>query len=246
MPRYPNYEVGQSEPFQISRAKLENFIQCPRCFVLDRRYRISPPSGPMFTLNSAIDGLLKKEFDICRNEQSVHPALQALGETFFPLQDDRIDDWRNTRKGVAFHDPESNLVLTGAIDDLWITPGSTDVHIVDYKTTAKADAVTELGSEEYHDAYRRQLDIYNFLLTNNGLEMSSTGYWFYATAMKTLDKFDMKLNFVPSLIAYQCDTSWIADALQRAKAALETPTLVDPAPTCDTCSYVRERTALKS
>lgn len=241
MPRASKYVIGQSEPFQISRAKLEGFIKCPRCFVLDRRYRIAPPSGPMFTLNSAVDGLLKKEFDVCRANQTVHPSLQELGASFVPLQDDRIPDWQNTWKGVIYHDTENNLILTGAIDDLWITPGSQEVHIVDYKTTAKTEAVTELGDEEYHHAYRRQLDIYHFILSHNGLEMSETGYWFYATAIKNLDEFDMKLNFVPSLIAHECNPSWVPEALANAKAALENPTLVDPNPKCDVCNFVSSR-----
>lgn len=238
------YEIGQTDSFQISRAKLDNFIKCPRCFVLDRRHRIAPPSGPMFTLNSAVDGLLKKEFDVCRENQTVHPDLAQLGAAFVPLKDDRIEEWQNTRKGVTYHDVESNLILTGAIDDMWITPGSPQVHIIDYKTTSKAEPVTELGHEEYHDAYRRQLDIYNFLLGKNGLEMSTTGYWFYATAMKNYDDFEMKLNFVPSLIAYECQPDWIPESLLRVKAALENPVLVHPSPTCGTCNFVSSRIEL--
>ena len=38
------YEIGQEAPFAVSRAKLENYVQCPRCFVLDRRHKIAPPS----------------------------------------------------------------------------------------------------------------------------------------------------------------------------------------------------------
>lgn len=89
------YEIGQDAPFPVSRAKLENYVQCPRCFVLDRRHKVAPPSGPAFTLNSAVDGLLKKEFDVARAAQVPHPAVEELGFEFIPLADDRMDEWRN-------------------------------------------------------------------------------------------------------------------------------------------------------
>ena len=38
---------GQNEPFELSRSKVDLFLQCPRCFYLDRseKHRISRPSG---------------------------------------------------------------------------------------------------------------------------------------------------------------------------------------------------------
>jgi hypothetical protein len=76
--------------------------------------------------------------------------------------------------------------------------------------------------------------------------MSTTGYWFYATAMKNYDDFEMKLNFVPSLIAHECQTDWIPETLVQVKAALENPVLADPSPTCGTCSFVANRLAIES
>jgi len=31
------YKIGQTDSFQLSRAKIDNFVDCPRCFVVDRR-----------------------------------------------------------------------------------------------------------------------------------------------------------------------------------------------------------------
>ena len=244
MARGSLYEIGQEEPFKISRSKLENFVQCPRCFVLDRRYKIAPPSGPAFTLNSAVDGLLKKEFDVCREKQIVHPEIARLGYDFLPSPDERIPEWQNMHKGVTHHDEASNLILYGAIDDLWTRELTELLFIVDYKTTSKAEPVTEMGHDEWHDAYRRQLDIYNYLLGHNNLQMSQKGYWFYATARKTADEFDMKLQFDSTIIEYNCDTSWIDAALMDAKSALENPVLVEPAEDCGICNYFAKRSIL--
>ena len=62
--RYPKlYQLKSSAPFKLSRTKIELFTGCPRCFFLDRRLGISRPGFPAFTLNNAVDYLLKKEFD---------------------------------------------------------------------------------------------------------------------------------------------------------------------------------------
>ena len=49
-------------PYKISRTKIDLFLNCPRCFYLDRRLGVSHPPGFPFSLNSAVDRLLKKEY----------------------------------------------------------------------------------------------------------------------------------------------------------------------------------------
>ena len=60
------YEPGAEKPFKISRTKIENFVDCKRCFYMDRRLGINEPPSLPFTLNSAVDRLLKSEFNIYR------------------------------------------------------------------------------------------------------------------------------------------------------------------------------------
>ena len=56
------YDPKSIEPFRISRTKVELYLDCPRCFYLNQRFGIKAPFGPPFTLNTAVDTLLKKEF----------------------------------------------------------------------------------------------------------------------------------------------------------------------------------------
>lgn len=63
------FDPQNKTPFKLSRSKIELFINCPRCFYLDRRLGVGQPPGYPFTLNSAIDKLLKKEFDIHRKNK---------------------------------------------------------------------------------------------------------------------------------------------------------------------------------
>ena len=69
------YTPAQKAPYKLSRSKIELFVQCPRCFWLDARMRIKRPSGPPFSLNKAVDELLKKEFDTYRKSAKAHPIM---------------------------------------------------------------------------------------------------------------------------------------------------------------------------
>ncbi|MGB4796047.1 MAG: hypothetical protein WBP23_02365, partial [Candidatus Saccharimonadales bacterium] len=73
------YELGQTEPYKVSRSKIELYMQCPRCFWLDVRHKITRPSSPPFNINKAIDELFKKEFDVYREQKKPHPLMKQFG-----------------------------------------------------------------------------------------------------------------------------------------------------------------------
>ena len=70
------YTPGETKPFKLSRSKIDRYIECPRCFYIDRRLGVDRPPGFPFNLNNAVDTLLKKEFDIHRTENTQHPLLE--------------------------------------------------------------------------------------------------------------------------------------------------------------------------
>lgn len=67
------YNPSSKQPFKLSRSKIDLFLSCPRCFYLDRRLGVSRPPGFPFALNSAVDALLKQEFDAHRANGTKHP-----------------------------------------------------------------------------------------------------------------------------------------------------------------------------
>jgi len=71
------YTPGQKDLFPLSRSKVELFQQCRRCFYLNRRLGISRPPGFPFSLNSAVDSLLKREFNVHRENGTPHPLMTA-------------------------------------------------------------------------------------------------------------------------------------------------------------------------
>jgi hypothetical protein len=78
------YHPDSATPFALSRSKVELFMDCPRCFYLDRRLGIARPAGFPFNLNSAVDALLKREFDRYRAEGVAHPMMTGGGVRAVP------------------------------------------------------------------------------------------------------------------------------------------------------------------
>ncbi|HXY18061.1 MAG TPA: PD-(D/E)XK nuclease family protein [Candidatus Nitrosopolaris sp.] len=240
--RSPAYKPGQKEPFKISRSKIDLFIQCPRCYWLDARLKISRPSGPPFTLNSAVDQLLKQEFDSLRKAGQQHPLQIEYGIDARPVSHPKLNDWRHNFTGVQALYKPANFLVFGAIDDLWQNSKGEFI-VLDYKSTSKAGKITELGQESWHDQYRRQLGVYQWLLRQNGLKVSNTGYWLYCNAIKNGKVFDNKLEFELTLIAEKIDDKWVEPTLAKIKDCLEGE-IPKESPDCEFCAYARSRTQL--
>ena len=112
------YDPKSLEPFRLSRTKIELFIKCPRCFYLDRRLGVGQPPGFPFSLNAAVDHLLKKEFDVHRVGKTTHPLMQAYGIKAIPFDHPNMDVWRENFEGVSYLHPQTNFNVFGAVDDL--------------------------------------------------------------------------------------------------------------------------------
>lgn len=239
------YKPGQAAPFKVSRSKIELFKQCPRCFWLDVRLKIKRPEGPPFNINKAIDELFKKEFDAYRQKAEPHPIMVEYEVDAIPFVHDKLDDWRETFVGVqAVHRP-TNLLVFGAVDDLW-TNQAGEVIVVDYKATAKSREVSI--SADWQISYKRQMEVYQWLLRQNDLPVSSTGYFVYTNGRMDLDGFFDRIEFKTKLIPYTGDDSWVEPTLLEMKQCMDG----DMPPTgdsimggpCEFCTYARQRTEL--
>lgn len=73
------FNPDDEKPFKLSRTKIDLFLECPRCFYIDRRLGVGRVLGFPFNLNSAVDALLKKEFDYYRANNQNHPLLEKHG-----------------------------------------------------------------------------------------------------------------------------------------------------------------------
>jgi CRISPR/Cas system-associated exonuclease Cas4 (RecB family) len=231
------YEPNGDTPFKLSRSKLDLFISCPRCFYLDRRLGVGRPPGFPFNLNTAVDALLKKEFDAHRAKNTQHPLLEKYGVDARPVAHEHLDVWRENFKGVQYLHEATNLLITGAIDDLWQNSQQQYI-VVDYKATSKAEPITELN-QDWHIGYKRQMEIYQWLLRNNGYEVSNTGYFVYCNGLKDKKAFDAKLEFDVTLIPYEGNSDWVEDTVMKAHACLNGQSVPKAAEDCDYCAYIK-------
>jgi len=229
------YDPNSTEPFRISRSKIDLFINCPRCFYLDRRLGVGQPPGYPFSLNSAVDNLLKNEFDYYRERQEKHPLMTENGIDAVPFKHDKMEEWRDAlRRGCTHHYPNTNLLVTGAVDDIWVTPQE-ELIIVDYKATAKDGEVTL--DADWQDGYKRQMEVYQWLFRKNAFKVHPVGYFLYCNGDGSKAMFDGRLDFKISLIPYEGNDSWVDQTILDIYTYLQGDNIPAQGDDCDFCKY---------
>jgi RecB family exonuclease len=232
------YTPGQKESFALSRSKIDLFLQCPRCFYLDRVQGLARPQFPAFLLNSAVDELFKKEFDTYRASRKPHPVMEQYGIQVLPFQHPNLDVWRHNFTGVRTLHTPTQFEIFGAVDDLWVNNAG-ELFVVDYKSTSKEETITL--DDKWKEGYKRQLEVYQWLLRQNNFTVSDIGYFVFANGLKNKPMFNNKLEFETTLLSYEGDTSWIEDTLFRIKETLDTTELPAPCDECEYCTYAQKR-----
>lgn len=224
------------EKWKLSRSKIDLFIECPRCFYLDNILGTKRPSIPAFTLNVAVDALFKREFDRYRTSQTPHPLMIENGVDAVPFAHDSLEVWRDAFQGIVHDHKETGLRVSGAVDDLWVTPSGSLI-VVDYKATSKPGKIETLDDSAWSEQYARQMGVYQWLLRQNGFEVEKTGYFVYANGDAERKTFDNTLNFETTLIPCAGETDWIPKVLGEIKNCLEHDSFPQSGESCEYCPY---------
>jgi CRISPR/Cas system-associated exonuclease Cas4 (RecB family) len=238
------YSPKEIKPYKLSRSAIELYVDCPRCFYLDRKLGVGRPPGYPFNLNSAVDALLKKEFDFYRTKKEPHPLMLTNGVEAIPFTHPDLEKWRENFVGIQHHHTATNFIITGAVDDIWVNPAG-ELIVVDYKSTAKNDDIDSLD-EDWHAGYKRQMEIYQWLLRQIGFQVSNTGYWVYANGDKSRDRFNAMLHFRMTVIAYDGSDVWVEDCIQNIKKCLDTDMIPEANQQCSYCAYRAAAKELKA
>ncbi len=232
--RKPDWNYGGPR-FRLSRSKIDLFTECRRCFYIDNKLGVARPPGFPFSLNSAVDALLKKEFDIHRAAGQPHPLMEQYGIDAIPLAHPDLSVWQENFKGIEyFHEP-TGFTISGAVDDIWVNPKGEFI-VVDYKATSK-DGKIEALDKDWHEGYKRQMEVYQWLLQQRGFDVSKTGYIVYANALKDRKAFDGRLEFEITVIAHTGSTDWIEPTIIEIKKCLDGGLLPNAGAECDYCTY---------
>ena len=225
---------------KISRSAVEKHLNCKRCYYLGYKHSIFPKSLP-FTLNIAVDNLCKNEFDSYRAKAEPHPLFIEHGIDAVPFAHEKMDEWRNNKKGIRYIDSEHGYNFGGAVDDVWQKPDG-QLIVVDVKATAKNvfNWQDTYAKWEYAKGYQRQIEMYQWLFRKNGFDVAKEGYLVYYNGRRNEPMFNQKIDFDLHLIKLDCDDSWVEQAILDTLATYEGE-MPKASAACEDCNYLRKR-----
>ena len=216
---------------RLSPSALNLFLDCPRCFWLDKNKGIKRPRGIFPSLPGGMDLVIKKYFDIYRLKNDLPPEIKGkvAGQLFANMA--VLEKWRNWRNSdLCYEDKDSKAVLIGALDDCLTDDGR---YIpLDYKTR---------GSELIEDPrkyYQNQLDCYCLMLEHSGFKTKGLAYLVYYWPEEVCQEGVVKFHVEP--IKIETD---IESAKKTIREAVKLLSLAMPQsnPNCEYCSLVTKR-----
>ncbi len=235
------YSPNQATKFKISRGKFSDYLTCKRCFYLDRVKGFEVPGVPGWTLNETTDLLLKKEFDSCREKQVPHRLFYENNLDYLvPFSHPDMDKWRDAlRHGLMINYKDSNIILTGGIDDIWQDTKTKKLIIVDYKSQAKLGGIEidQYLSDPFHLGYKMQMDFYAYLLKKMGFEVDKTSYFLVCNARRDRQDFRGLFFFDEVLVPYKWNVSWIEKNVDAMIELMNQHEIPDPNESCKNCAY---------
>ena len=212
-------------------------MKCQRCFYLQEKFGINPPGLPGFSLNIAVDELLKREFDIHRAKGQPHPLMKSYGIDAIPVHHKELVLWRNNFKGIRIVHQPTNLELFGAIDDLWLNKKG-QYCVVDYKATSTSKEISL--DDEYKQGYKLQAEFYQWLMRQKGFKVSDTAYFVFCNGLKDKTAFDAKLEFDLSIIKHEGNDSWVSPTILKIKKCLDSDEIPKASSKCELCGYAQK------
>lgn len=244
------FDPNNPEPYELSRSRVENFVKCSACFYLQQVKGVKFPSIPGFNINEATDVLLKRDFAKHRLAGTAHPFLKRAGlDYLIPYKDDRFELWTQSlhfgAKGrLNTVHKETNLKIGGGLDDVWLNTKTNEIHIVDYKSTSQKSPGKKITLDDWWKAaYRRQMDLYIWIMKRLGLNTSEIGYFLYCDGDRFTDKPFLNdkmgvMNFKVSLIPYKSDLCWIESTLQKIKLTLNAEQCPNHSKSCEYGAFI--------
>ena len=179
-----------------------------------------------YALNSAVDALLKEEFDTYRSKNLPHPMLKEnnINARLFNNQK-LLNQWRNNFAGIRFFDQDLQATLFGAVDDVLEFEGG-KIAPLDYKSTGSTAA-------NVYDRFQLQLDTYTFLMEKNGFKTTRKGYLAFYIVDKSRGFID-RLPFRKEMVQIDTNPSDIYEIFKDAVDCLKQQT---PPPHSSDCKF---------
>jgi len=215
----------------FSPSALNLFLECPRCFWLDKNKEIKRPRGIFPSLPQGMDLVIKEYFDSYRKIDKLPPEIanKVKGRLFTDME--LLTKWRNWRAtNLVYTDTVQNVILSGALDDC-LRDGDYLIPL-DYKTR---------GSEIKEDSknyYQTQLDCYCLMLEASGYKTKGFAYLIYYWPKEVKENGIVHFHVEAIKIKTNIES---ARLIVRDAAKLLYSEIPDPNPECEYCNLVEQR-----
>jgi hypothetical protein len=232
------FDPSNSNAYELSRSRVENFLKCKACFWLEQIHKVKPPKIPDYTINTTTDILLKRDSDSVRGKSTLPIWKEAGLEYMIPYDHEDLDKWTNSLH-YGLNDSyfntihkKTNIKFGGGIDDVFLNTKTNQIHIVDYKSQAqgtrspdKYEVKPSSINDPWKIGYKRQMDMYVWVARQKGFNVSNIAYFVYVDAqhkdiegmLDDKNPFVAWMKFNASIIPYEADSSWVEPTLIEIK-----------------------------
>ena len=137
----------------------------------------------------------------------------------------------------------TNIILSGGVDDVWQDINTGKLIIADYKSQANNKSLEPWAylSDVYHEGYKIQMDFYGYLLSEMGHDVSETFYFLVCNANRKADGFFGKLDFEEVLVPYKWNAQWIPKKVSEMIGYMNSEEIPESNVACKNCAYARQR-----
>jgi len=207
----------------LSPATINLYRECPRCFYLHMKYDIKRPRGPMPSIATGLDSILKRYFEYYRSIKELPPELKK------EMDGHLIEKLKPT----YYRDIKPGYCLLGKLDDCLVTERQTYIPL-DHKTRASA-------AEDIHPAYQLQMELYCVLLEGNGLKTEDRAYLLYYYPLNVSpEEGTASIVFGMDIKRVDVDMKHAEGVIEDAIKCLEQENLPEPSPECEYCKWTEK------
>jgi len=212
----------------LSASSLALFNECPRCFYLQVKEKLGRPKGIPLPLYNKMDLLVKRYFDKFRVQGKLPPQLvdKVEGRLFDNME--ILKKWRSWRTGLRFYDKNADIQLVSALDDCLVS----DNYFIPLDYKSKGDI-----REDSHIFHQVQLDIYTWLLDENGYPTKGVGYLVFFAPTEIYDNNFVKFDIVPKRLETSKENA--KEIFYKAVSLLAGP-IPPKHKECDYCMWVED------
>lgn len=217
----------------LSYSSLRVFLECPRCFWLERVKGVSRPGQIFPSLPGGMDEIIKRYFDRFRARGELPPELdgKVQGKPF-PDQG-LLDSWRNRRQGLRYLDKMSGVTLMGLLDDC-LVQGERYLPL-DYKTRGYP------VKEDTPSYSQDQLNIYTLLLKENGYPPAGHAYLVFYHPLEQGDGGRITFHMHP--VRLETDPDQALELLREAAVVLSSESCPPAGAECGFCAWASHTTS---